>query len=263
MAAELSRQYIEEEYVRKERSTYELAEECETYPNKVRRAILKYGYTLRDKSKAQKRAIESGRHKHPTKGLKRPESTKVKISEGMAKVWQQMGDSQREQRVQAAKQQWDSMSDPEREYFKKQSAAAVRKAAEYGSKLEKYLYNNLKRLGYDVQFHVEHIVSREALQVDLFLPILRTAIEVDGPAHFLPIWGEASLAKHLVADNAKTGLLLSAGYVLIRIKNLTKSMSNIQERGVLTKVVALLESIKADFPSKDNRFIEIEVKNGE
>jgi hypothetical protein len=51
--------------------------------------------------------------------------------------------------------------------------------------------------------------------------------------------------------------------VLIRIKNLTKSMSNIQERGVLTKVVALLESIKADFPSKDNRFIEIEVKNGE
>jgi hypothetical protein len=72
--------YYQEEYVDKERSLYELAEEHKTYPNKIRREILDCGFKLRDKSAAQKAALKSGRHKHPTKGKKHTLEVRLKIS---------------------------------------------------------------------------------------------------------------------------------------------------------------------------------------
>lgn len=72
--------YYQKEYVEKERSIHDLAREHKTYPNKIRREILECGYALRDKSAAQKAALKSGRHKHPTKGRKRPLEVRLKIS---------------------------------------------------------------------------------------------------------------------------------------------------------------------------------------
>lgn len=67
----LTLEYVLREYVEKKRSTHDIAEECYTYPNKVRRMLIKYGITLRDNSEAQSQALASGRRKHPTKGKKR------------------------------------------------------------------------------------------------------------------------------------------------------------------------------------------------
>ena len=75
--------FIIDEYVENNKSTYEISESLGTYPNKIRRALIKLGVELRDKSVAQSTAIQSGRHKHPTKGTERSESDKIKISEGM------------------------------------------------------------------------------------------------------------------------------------------------------------------------------------
>jgi very-short-patch-repair endonuclease len=255
----MDRNYLVREYVEKERSTYDIAAECKTYPNKVRRMLRKYGIPLRDKSEAQSLAIESGRHKHPTKGYKRPEAIKIKISEGVAKAWRKISEGEKAKRVLAAKAQWEAMLDDQKDELRKLAAEAVRKAAEEGSKLEKYLLVELRRKEYQVFFHKTNIVSREQLQVDIFLPQLKVAIEVDGPAHFLPIWGEENLAKHITSDNAKTGLLLGEGYVLIRIKNLAKNVSKIQYRKLLTELLNKLECIKEQFPPPESRLIEIEV----
>jgi hypothetical protein len=46
-----------------------LAKKHNTYENKIRRILLKNGVKLRDKSEAQKLALSSGRHSHPTKGF--------------------------------------------------------------------------------------------------------------------------------------------------------------------------------------------------
>jgi very-short-patch-repair endonuclease len=259
MTKELSREYLVHEYLQKERSTYDIAVECKTYPNRIRRLLKKYHIPLRDKSEAQVAALQSGRHKHPTKGNKRPEDIRIKISEGVARAWSRLDPIEKQKRINTAKEQWEMMTDAQRERFRKLAAEAVRKAAEEGSALEKFFLVELIRHGYSPDFHRTHIVSNERLHIDLFLSELKVAIEVDGPAHFFPIWGEDNLAKHLTTDSEKTGLILAQGYVLIRIKNLLKNISKIQYRKVLTKLLDTLKSIQEHFPEPSHRLIEIEL----
>lgn len=251
---ELTKAYLAEEYGRKERSIHEIAEECSTYPNKVRRALIKHGLHLRDKSEAQKVAIKSGRHPHPTKGKHRDQATKNRIGESVAKAWEVMSEEDRSKHANRAKQQWDAMSEGEREEMRRLAAEGVRRAATEGSKLEQYLLVGLRASGYTVEFHKEFVTAAEKQHIDLFLPTLRVAIEIDGPSHFLPIWGEDRLERTIFADQKKTGLLMQAGYLVIRIKNLSKSLSEIRHRSVLKNLIDVLHS------ESPNRFIEIEVK---
>ena len=116
----------------------------------------------------------------------------------------------------------------------------------------------LSRKGYRSEFHRKNVVVNEDLEVDILLPDCGVAIEVDGPAHFFPIWGEESLEKHLKADFEKNGLLINAGFKVIRIKHLVKSISENHKRQVLTKVISVLECIKDG--SLQEKLIEIEVK---
>ena len=74
--ASLSREFLFQEYVINKRSFSSIADEMGTYPNKIRRAAITMGIKPRDKSSAQREAINSGRHKHPTKGTKRKQNTK-------------------------------------------------------------------------------------------------------------------------------------------------------------------------------------------
>jgi very-short-patch-repair endonuclease len=56
------------------------------------------------------------------------------------------------------------------------------------------------------------------MSIDIFLNDHGVAIEIDGPSHQLPIWGEAKLIKTQQIDDMKTGLLISTGIRVIRIK---------------------------------------------
>lgn len=67
------------------------------------------------------------------------------------------------------------------------------------------------------------------------------------------------MARHVKSDNIKTGLLLAGGYVLLRIKNMSKNLSQIQQRNVLEKVLSVLKDIKNEFPKEAHRLIEVEV----
>ena len=241
-------------------STYVIAEAYETYPNRIRRILIRYGKELNDRSTAQKNAIKTGRSKHPTEGTKRDSEVKNKISEGVYRSWKNLSEAERQNRVDKSRVQWYNMTEQERENLRSAAAMAVRKASIDGSKMENFIMVELTRLGWDVIFHKTGLIPSEHLEVDIFLPAINTAIEIDGPAHFYPIWGEANLQKHVKADAHKSGLLLAQGFVIIRIKHLTKSLSEKHKRDVLIQLVELLQKLSDKFPSKSKRYIELEVK---
>src|SRR4051794_18460892 len=112
---QLTKEYLQRAYDEEMYSTYEIAKACHTYPNKVRRALRKYGIPLRNKREAQIVALETGRHEHPTQGKHRTETEKKKIAEGVSKSWAGISDEVRNRRVLLAKQQWEDMSPEQRE----------------------------------------------------------------------------------------------------------------------------------------------------
>lgn len=252
------KEYIIDQYVNEKKSTYEIAQELKTYPNKIRRALNTLGVDLRDKSSAQTVAIESGRHEHPTRGKKRTEAEKVAISNGMASYWENMEEEEKKRRSDISKKQWAEMSEEDKANLRKLAAEAVRKASKEGSKIEKFIYEGLTKIGYDVIFHKRGLVANQNLEVDLFIPALNTAIEIDGPAHFLPIWGEESLNRHIRADAQKAGLLMNRGFVILRVKNIIRNLSQKNMRETLAAIIVELKKIEEKFPPATKRLIEIE-----
>lgn len=62
-----SKKYLQQHYVKLGKSTYVIAAEQGTYANLIRRALIHHGIPLRSKAQAQKIALKSGRHPHPTR----------------------------------------------------------------------------------------------------------------------------------------------------------------------------------------------------
>lgn len=238
------------------KSTYEIAKELDTYPNKIRRTLKKHGYSLKSKSEAQKNALSSGRCKHPTAGKKRTLNEKIKISESMETHWNEMTEEERVARAVKAKENWKNMSSEQKEKMRSKGIEAIRVAAREGSKMEKFIAGRVRDAGFTVKMH-EIIIPAENLEIDLYIPKIKTIIEVDGPSHFLPIWGEEKLQKQVNADLRKSGSLLSRGYVIIRIKSLGQESLSKREQ-IIDIVINHLNSINNEFPPKSKRFIEVE-----
>jgi very-short-patch-repair endonuclease len=93
----------------------------------------------------------------------------------------------------------------------------------------------------------------------MYFPEFKAIIEIDGPSHFLPIWGEEKLQKQMKADQNKTGLILSKGFIIIRVKNLSDSLSLIKQEELKNTILSILDSIKGKYPEKSKRYIEIEI----
>lgn len=246
-------------YVKEGKSTYEIAKEFDTYSNKIIRALKHLGVERRDYGEAQKKALQSGRAEHPTEGKTHTAERKKEIAKQMGELWENMSDEERERRSQMSREQWEKMPAAKKDEMRRLGAMRIRQAAKEGSKDEKFVREGLTKAGFEVQYHVKNLIPSEKLEVDIWVPSLKTAIEIDGPSHFLPIWGEERLAKTREADTKKGGLILSKGYALIRVKQTALNMSNLKRETMLTAVIEKLEKIKKRFPSKDRRLIEIEI----
>jgi very-short-patch-repair endonuclease len=255
---ERSREYYDIEYDQNKRSLHDIAEEWDTYPNKIRRELIKLGFRIRDKSEAQSEALRCGRHKHPTKGTERSEETKLKISSAISNIWTTLTEGQRESRISAGKAQWGGMSDASKSEFKQKGYEAVRKAIKEGSKLEIFLMESLENMGYTVEFHRDGLIPDERLQIDLFVPELKLAIEIDGPSHFDPIWGAINLQKNKEADNRKNDLLIKYGYTVIRVKNTAKTLSQNNQRNYMEQIVELIENLNSNLPT----LLKVELTSG-
>ena len=243
-------------YIKKELSISTIADQLGTYSNKIRRDAIKCGIPLRDKSSAQKIALQSGRHKHPTKGTTRDEDTRSKIGLSVLNNWEELSESERAKRQNVAKQNWEGLSEDDKKSRLTLANQAVRRASKEGSKLEKFILQNLVKDGIKVDFHKEQMLSNTRLQIDLFLPTINTAIEIDGPSHFKEVWGKNTLSRNIKYDNKKTGLILGKGLVLIMIKQ-SRDFSNSRGLLVYNKLLEKINSIKHNFPLPGDRDINI------
>lgn len=252
-------------------SSYEIAESFNTYSTKILRALKFLGKLLhndeshykRDYSDAQKLALKKGRAKHPTEGKTLNNDHKEKIGISRSKAYHALSDSEKLEISKISKKNWDLLGKSKQEEIRVLALESVRVASKLGSKTERHLHNGLMKNRYTVEFHKTGLVFGTTLEVDLFLPEMKTAIEIDGPGHFIPIWGEEKLAKQKIADMAKQGILLNNGYVILRIKQIDKSISLTKMNHLLSLVISEIEAISIKFPEPKNRLIEIEVKDGQ
>jgi very-short-patch-repair endonuclease len=239
-------------YNEESKSFKDIADMFNTYANKVRRDAKKLGIKIRSKSEAQKNALQTGKHKHPTKGTIRSEETKEKIGLSVMDSWENMSKSELKRRKELAKLNWEKMPEEVKQNMLQNAHLAVRETSKVGSKLERYLLENLINNNIKVQPHKEQMLNNTKLHIDLFLPKDNIAIEVDGPSHFEPVWGEEALKRNQDYDSKKNGLLIGKGISLIRIKQ-TKDFSKSRASVVFGK---LMEAIK-DIKDQGKNYIEI------
>lgn len=256
MTAQQKEAVINTLYTVEGKSFQDIAALYNTYANKVRRDAKKFNISIRSKSDAQKNALSTGKHKHPTKGQNRTEETKAKIGQKIMQVWDDMDHAELESRKEKARANWDNLSEDKKEFMQQQANSAVRTASKIGSKLERFILEDLLRAGYKVDFHKEQILSNTKLQIDIFLPEHNIAIEVDGPSHFMPVWGNDTLQKNIAYDNKKTGLIIGKGYVMIRIKQI-KEFSKTRAKFISDNLITQIQRVVNNFPDIDNRIIEL------
>jgi len=254
---------IDEEYVinkySENESTYSIAKQLNTYPKKIERILKKNNVPMRSKSESQKIALEMGRCEHPTKGKARTENEKVKISEGVYTNWQNKTDEEREKISEGAQKRWSEIPEEKKRQMMEAAGRALHKTCSEGSKAERYLYSKMKKEGLDVILHKKGLIQGN-FEIDLFLPEIKTIIEIDGPQHFLPLFGEQKLKEVIKLDSVKNGLLLKQGYCIIRIKYMLKGFSQKAARTLWEMISEQLIKIEKKFPPKDKRFIELEIK---
>ena len=121
--------------------------------------------------------------------------------------------------------------------------------------LEKFILNSLLSDGYKVIFHQEQTLSNTKLQIDIMIPSINTAIEIDGPSHFLPVWGDEALERNVKYDQKKEGLIIGKGLYLIRIQQ-TKDFSKTRALLVYDKLKNALEQIKNN--TNKNKIINLQ-----
>lgn len=207
----------------------EIAQHFGTYPKRIKRILQKEGVKFRDRSEVQSLLLSTGKRAHPTKGKRRSQEVREKISSTMASMWDTMDEGERSRRSEVAKELWHSKSDEEMKEFR----TRIVRAAKNGSKLEKEIMVALRLKGYNPLFHAKNLVENQNLHVDIFLPEQKIAIEIDGPSHFEPIWGDEALERQRKADTAKNGLLIGKGIRVLRIqadKNTVKFRAHIMKK---------------------------------
>lgn len=225
-------------------SPYQIAEKYGTYTQKIRRLLKKLEVPLRNKSEAQKKAIETGRSKHPTAGRERTEEEKMAISSKLVESWSNLPESEREARREQSKEIWNKKGKKEIEEMRSKAAAQIRIASREGSKLEKEVQKILSDHKYRFEAHKKDVIPTQKLEIDLFLPEIRTIIEVDGLSHFEPIWGHKQLAKQQKFDAQKEGLMLGRGFNIVRIQHLGNSLAIAKLENLKNELISILDNIK-------------------
>lgn len=243
-------------YVKDKKSFADIAQEYGTYANKIRRDAKKFNIPIRTKSQAQKNALITGKHKHPTKGTQRTDETKMKIGMSVLQSWENLDETELNKRKQTHRKIWDNMSQEKKENMRHAANQAIRVTSKVGSKLEKFLLEQLIKNNIEVKFHQEQTLVNTKLQIDLYVPKINLAIEVDGPSHFDPVWGDNTLKKTKQYDNKKQGLILGKGMALVRIKQ-TMDFSVSRSMIIFERLLELIKQLENKFPAADNRLFHI------
>jgi very-short-patch-repair endonuclease len=229
-----------------------------TYTKRIHREMKKLGIPARTKSESVKLALKNGFLEHPTAGKTRPNEFRRDMAIKILKLWEDMPEEERSRRAARNKELWAEKTDSEKADFLEKSHKAIRKAATEGSKMEKFLHGRFKDESVRVQFHKKGLqCGGELLEVDLYLPDHYVAIEVDGPTHFNPVWGEEKLEQVRRSDAKKNGLIINAGLVMIRVQLVSTTESLVIWESYFQQLLTIVRRIKENFPPQGERLVEI------
>jgi len=257
----MNKEYFEREYVGKQRSFREISKELNISINKVIKAAKELGFKPRSKSECQSLALKNGVCQHPTKGKKLTDEHRNKIAESIHRSYTNLTDSEKEAISEKRSEIWNSMSEEKINEIRSKGINAARKASKEGSKLEKIILEALKNAGYKCQYHKDDMLVNEKLEMDIFLPAFNLCIEIDGPSHFKPIWGQEAFERAKKSDAEKNGLLLSHGISILRIQqNYTNyTLSKIRINNIIDDVLNKLKEIEKESGKKANIYY-LEIK---
>lgn len=244
-------------YIDDRKSCSAIAKELGTYPNMILRALRYLNIDIRDKSASQKIYLEN--HEHPKKGKKISDEAKAKIGQNNLERWKNMDEETRKKISAQKREQWYNMSEEERQEMQRKAHKAIRLASEEGSRLEREITARLTALEYQCYVHDKHTIMNEKMEIDILIPALGVAIEVDGVSHFDSVWGQKRLDKQKDADTRKNGLIAMSGYCLIRVKNLKDKYGKIEIDLMVSKIVDIIDQVKIKMPDQQNRIFEVEV----
>ena len=230
----LTPEVLRREYQDEGLSIGEIARRHERAPSKVRRLLIQYGIPRRDYRQAQQQALRAGRQTHPTAGKPVPAERRLELSRKNVDYWRKQGKGQKEAYRQRMRETLAGK-------WKEEAHEACRDASRRGSRLERFLVSGLSLAGYSVEFHVRQRLAREELELDLWLPQQRVAIEVNGPSHYRPIWGEDKLKRTQQGDAHKRGLCQAGGVSLVVIRHEEGKIPACERQRVLERLLALLE----------------------
>ena len=242
--------YIIDEYFNNNKSITSLAKELDTYPNMIRRTIIKSGLSLRTKSESQKIALQEGRANHPTEGKERNDETKLKISESVAKKWEGFSKNKKDSIKKSLKTAWKKRDKADIVSMQKKAMENMSKAGKTGSKIENFIVEELMNRGYNVLAHKKGLIPNSNLEPDAVLPDIKLVIEIDGPTHFKPIFGQERLDKVIASDAEKNALFLQNGFCVLRVKYSSKTLSQYKKRNMIESLIDNIESIKNNHQSK-------------
>ena len=224
-------------------STKSLADANGVNPTTINRLLRKNGVKIRTISQGQKQYYsENDSHR---KGVKLSDAEKEAISLGMQDYYQSLSKDQMKQlkliMSKNGKKRWNSLSETEKRESIEEMHRANRLTADGGSKLENAIASLLEENGYKVVQRTKSFVPKNEFEIDIFVPGLDTAIEVDGKTHFEPIFGDEALAKTQSNDTYKNDTLLAAGFTVIRLRNNTTAFSQLKARQALKLLLDLFK----------------------
>ena len=217
-------------YTREGLSMRKVAEKLSVPLATLSRFMKKHGIEARSKAQAQKNYLRD--NEHQMKGRRHTDATKKKISSSLGEFWDNLSDEEREEvkrKIGSAWQRkWAAMSNQERKLMMEGLSSKAKEVQGQGSRLERFIAEELRKRDYVVEELSTNYTAGKDFEVDLALPIECVAIEVDGPTHFLPIYGKEHLAQQEERDNRKDEMINAAGYSVLRIRDNNGPLSNLR-----------------------------------
>lgn len=226
-------------------STYGAAEKLGCNQSHVVRLIAKFNkenpknpIKKRNKSEAQKNYIKrTGTHQRS--GTTHSDETREAISDSMRAVYDgPQGDEIREKISIKRQEEWAEMSEADKSEVLQTLKEASRAKAQSGegSNFENYLAECLEEHQYVVEQRTQTYTPGQKFHVDIALPAEKLIIEVDGPTHWSPIYGEDELLKVQQKDKLKDNTLHIAGWNVLRVQDGSGSTTRARFIRVLEKV---------------------------
>ena len=242
--ADINDQKVRELYIDQKKSLRAVSKELGVPLATLSRFMKKAGIPMRTKAQAQKNYLKD--NDHQMKGRKHTDETKKKISSSLGEFWDGLTDEEREEvkrKIGSAwKRKWEAMTEQERKLMMEDLSLKAKEAQGQGSRLERFIAEELRKRGYTIEERSVNYTAGKDFEVDLALPVEKIAIEVDGPTHFLPIYGEEHLEKQQERDARKDEQVNAVGMSMLRVRDDNGPLSQLR----IDKIEQAIREIKED-----------------